>query len=105
MAPECTAGALPPRAGALLAVCIALPVPAVLWTRIRRSNLIRAAGNLASAFQAKATTGTTHAQLITVPGRLARSARRLSLHLPTGWPWLNQWEQLATAANSPPLAA
>ena len=68
-------------------------------------NLTRAAGVLASTFHAKATTGTIRAQLITVPGRLARSARRLTLHLPTGWPWQAAWEQLATAANSPPLAA
>jgi len=68
-------------------------------------NLTRAAGVLASAFHAKATTGTIRTQLITVPGRLARSARRLTLHLPTGWPWQAAWEQLASAANSPPLAA
>ena len=68
-------------------------------------NLTRAAGALASVFHARATTGTIRTQLITVPGRLARSARRLTLHLPTGWPWQKQWEQLATAANSPPLAA
>jgi len=68
-------------------------------------NLTRAAGALASSFHAKATTGTIRAQLITVPGRLARSARRLTLHLPTGWPWQQAWEQMLTAANSPPLAA
>jgi len=68
-------------------------------------NLTRAAGVLTSAFHARATTGTIRAQLITVPGRLARSARRLTLHLPTGWPWRKEWEQLATAANSPPQAA
>jgi len=68
-------------------------------------NLTRAAGALASVFHSKATTGTIRAQLITVPGRLARSARRLTLHLPTAWPWQKAWKQLATAANSPPLAA
>jgi hypothetical protein len=68
-------------------------------------NLTRAAGALASTFHARATTGTIRAQLITVPGRLARSARRLTLHLPTGWPWQSAWQQLATAANSPPLSA
>lgn len=67
-------------------------------------NLTRAAGALASAFHARATTGTIRAQLITVPGRLARSARRLTLHLPTAWPWQTAWEQMATA-NSPPLEA
>jgi len=68
-------------------------------------NLTRAAGTLASAFHAKATTGTIRAQLITVPGRLARSARRLTLHLPTAWPWQKAWEQMAAAANSPPVPA
>ena len=68
-------------------------------------NLTRTAGALASIFHARATTGTIRAQLITVPGRLARSARRLTLHLPTGWPWQTAWEQLATEANSPPAAA
>ncbi len=68
-------------------------------------NLTRAAGALASTFDAKATTGTVRAQLITVPGRLSRSARRMTLHLPTAWPWQQAWEQLAAAANSPPLAA
>ena len=68
-------------------------------------NLTRAAGVLASTFHARATTGTIRAQLITVPGRLARSARRLTLHLPTAWPWLTPWQQMATAANSPPHPA
>jgi hypothetical protein len=68
-------------------------------------NLTRAAGALASTFHARATTGTIRAQLITVPGRLARSARRLTLHLPTGWPWQQPWEQLNATATSPPQAA
>ena len=69
-------------------------------------NLTRSAGVLASTFHAKATTGTIRAQLINVPGRLARSARRLVLHLPTGWPWETAWTQMATAAREgPPLPA
>jgi hypothetical protein len=69
-------------------------------------NLTRTAGTLASAFHAKATTGTIRAQLISVPGRLARSARRLVLHLPTGWPWQTAWTLMATAARAgPPLRA
>jgi hypothetical protein len=68
-------------------------------------NLTRAAGTLASTFHARAMTGTIRTQLITVPGRLARSARLLTMHLPTDWPWREQWKQMATAANSPPLAA
>ena len=69
-------------------------------------NLTRAAGAFASRFHAKATTGTIRAQLICVPGRLARSARQHTLHLPTNWPWANQWTQMAaTARHGPPTAA
>ncbi len=69
-------------------------------------NLNRTAGVLASAFHAKATTGTIRAQLINVPGRLARSARKLVLHLPVQWPWETAWTQMATTAREgPPLAA
>lgn len=65
-------------------------------------NLTRAAGALASAFHAKATTATLRAQLICVPARLARSARRTALHLPTAWPWADAWTALFTAAVHPP---
>ena len=57
-------------------------------------NLTRAAGCLASAFHARATTATLRAQLINVPARLAHSARKLVLHLPQRWPWQPGWEQL-----------
>lgn len=69
-------------------------------------NLTRAAGALASMLHAKATTGTIRAQLINVPARLARSARRLTLHLPTNWPWHHAWQQLVTAIrHGPPRLA
>ncbi len=59
-------------------------------------NLTRAAGCLASVFHAKATTATIRTHLISVPARLARSARRLRLHLPTHWPWEHPWQALLT---------
>jgi hypothetical protein len=65
-------------------------------------NLTRAAGALASTFHAKATTATIRAQLIAVPARLARSARRLRLHLPRDWPWETAWTQLFTSTCGPP---
>jgi hypothetical protein len=68
-------------------------------------NLTRAAGALASTFHAKATTGTIRAQLIAVPARIARSARRLRLHLPRDWPWETAWTQLFDATCGPPAAA
>ena len=69
-------------------------------------NLTRAAGTLASVFHAKATTGTIRAQLITVPARLARSARCLTLHLPEHWPWAHAWQRLlGGSVHGPPLPA
>jgi hypothetical protein len=67
-------------------------------------NLTRAAGVLASTFHAKARTATIRAQLIAVPARLARSARRLRMHLPRDWPWEDAWTELFTSACGPPGA-
>lgn len=68
-------------------------------------NLTRAAGALASTFHARATTATIRAQLINIPARIARSARRLRLHLPKHWPWENAWTQLFTSTCGPPATA
>ena len=54
----------------------------------------RAAGCLASVFHAKATTGTIRRHLITVPARVARSARRIVMHL-RDWPWEHDWTTTA----------
>jgi len=68
-------------------------------------NLTRAAGTIASAFHAKATTATIRAQLIAVPARVARSARQQVLHLPDRWPWQHAWAALHAAATGPPATA
>ncbi|NMM30066.1 MAG: hypothetical protein HHJ10_03210 [Cellulomonas sp.] len=68
-------------------------------------NLTRAAGTLASRFHTRATTTTIRTHLIAVPARIARSARRLRLHLPERWPWETAWHALFTAAAGPPAAA
>ena len=65
-------------------------------------NLTRAAGALASLFHAKATTATIRNQLIGVPARIARSARRTVLHLPRDWPWASAWTGMFNAATGPP---
>jgi len=62
-------------------------------------NLTRAAGALASAFHAKARTGTIRRTLIAVPARIASSARRLHLHLPARWPWAHAWKNLWTGTG------
>jgi hypothetical protein len=65
-------------------------------------NLTRAAAVLAGPTLAKATTATIRRTLVTVAARVAASARRITLHLPTGWPWQDPWTQLFTRACGPP---
>ena len=65
-------------------------------------NLTRAAGTLASPFHARATTATIRRQLINIPARPVRSARRIHLRLPTNRPWADAWLALLTAALRPP---
>ncbi|BBY55788.1 IS1380 family transposase [Mycobacterium koreense] len=59
-------------------------------------NLTRAAATLTGPALAKAHTATIRATLITVPARIACSARRLTLHLPRDWPWESAWNALFT---------
>jgi hypothetical protein len=68
-------------------------------------NLLRAAGSLAALVHARATTATLRTQLINVAARVATSARRTVLHLPTAWPWTEPWLRLFTAAIGPPAPA
>jgi Transposase DDE domain group 1 len=68
-------------------------------------NLTRAAGSLTGTFHAKATTATLRDHLINIPARLARSARKLTLHLPERWPWQAAFENLFAAVHAPPQAA
>jgi len=65
-------------------------------------NLTRAVATLAGPALAKATTATIRRKLITIPARIASSARRLTLHLPTHWPWEHDWSQLFTHTFGPP---
>ncbi len=64
-------------------------------------NVLRAAGAAASARHAKARWATLRTHLITVPARVASSARRLVLHLPTNWPWAPAWQDLWATATAP----
>jgi hypothetical protein len=62
-------------------------------------NLTRAAGCLASVFHASARPATIRDQLINLPARIATSARRLTLHLPTSWRWEHPWRALIAAIS------
>jgi hypothetical protein len=57
-------------------------------------NLTRTAATLTGPRLAKARTATIRRTLITVPARIASSARRLTLHLPQDWPWETAWNTL-----------
>jgi hypothetical protein len=65
-------------------------------------NLLRTLGALASRLHAKARTATIRRHLITVPARLTRTARRLTLRLPENWPWRDPWQDMFTATAQPP---
>lgn len=57
-------------------------------------NLTRTAATLTGPGLAKSRTATIRRTLITVPARIASSARRLTLHLPRDWPWETAWNTL-----------
>ena len=65
-------------------------------------NLTRAAGTAAAPDLARATTATLRRKLITVPARVASSARRITLHLPRAWPWESAWTALFDRVSDPP---
>ena len=68
-------------------------------------NLTRAAATITGPGLAKATTATIRRKLIAVPARVASSARRVTLHLPTAWPWETAWTELFTRVCGPPPAS
>ncbi|MEU8223615.1 IS1380 family transposase, partial [Kribbella sp. NPDC048915] len=68
-------------------------------------NLTRAAATLAGPELAKSRTGTIRRKLINIAARIASSARRITLHLPLGWPWQQQWTALFNHVCGPPATA
>jgi hypothetical protein len=64
-------------------------------------NLTRAIGVNAGGRFAKATTATIRNRIINLPARIARSARRLTIHLPHRWLWATSWLRAwATSTNT-----
>ncbi len=51
------------------------------------------------------TTKTLRRRFFSPAGRLTRSARRLTLHLPQGWPWENQFGRALARLRALPLPA
>jgi Transposase DDE domain group 1 len=46
------------------------------------------------------TVKTMRSRIFALPGRLTTSARRLTLHLPVGWPWQQEFETILTALRA-----
>jgi hypothetical protein len=57
-------------------------------------NLTRAAATITGPGLARARTATIRRTIVTIPARIASSARRLTLHLPRDWPWEQAWNTL-----------
>ena len=53
--------------------------------------------------EAVATTKTLRRRFFSLAGRLTRKARRLTLHLPQGWPWQNQFSSALARLRALPL--
>jgi len=51
------------------------------------------------------TTKTLRRRLFGLPGRLTRSARKVTLHLPERWPWAIGWDVALTRLRAIPLLA
>ena len=62
-----------------------------LALNVMAHNLLRWAGAIALGDSEPMTTKTFRRRLVALPGRLARSGRRLTLHLPEHWPWEEQF--------------
>lgn len=67
-------------------------------------NLTRAAATLAGGGLSAARTGTIRTKLISVPARVATSARKMILHLPRRWPWETPWANLWAGISGLPQA-
>ena len=63
-------------------------------------NLARAAA--VAAGLAKARWASLRRKIINIPARIARTGRRVVLHLPLDWPWAPSWATLHATATGPP---
>ena len=73
-----------------------------LAVQIMAHNLARWTGRIALG-EPVATTKTLRQRFFSLAGRLTRKARRLTLHLPQGWPWGNQFNSALARLRALPL--
>ncbi len=77
------------------------------WTVIAclAHNLARWAGQLGLEDETWRTARTIRRWLIALPGRLTRTARRFTLHLPARWPWQEAFAEALSRVRALPAAA
>ena len=81
---------------------LSLPKGAWLAVQVMAHNLARWTTRVGLGEQL-ATTKTLRRRFFSLAGRLTRSARRLTLHLPQGWPWQNQFSSALARLRALPL--
>ena len=75
-----------------------------LAVQVIAHNLARWAARIGLGEQL-VTTRTLRRRFFSIPGRLTRSARQLTLHLPQRWPWENQFSRALARLRAIPLPA
>jgi len=77
------------------------------WTVIAAlaHNLLRWTQTIGLPASTIRTARTLRRRLLTLPGRLTRSARRWTLHLPARWPWRDAFTEALTRIRALPTAA
>ena len=81
---------------------LSLPKGAWLAVQVMAHNLARWTTRIGLGEQL-ATTKTLRRRFFSLAGRLTRSARRLTLHLPQRWPWENQFSSALARLRALPL--
>jgi hypothetical protein len=77
------------------------------WTVIAclAHNLSRWTALLGLTDPTPRTAATTRRRMFTLPGRITRTARRSTMHLPARWPWQNDFTEALTRIRALPAAA
>ncbi|MCI0583420.1 MAG: IS1380 family transposase [Chloroflexi bacterium] len=76
-----------------------------LAVQVIAHNLARWTSRIGLAESRPVTTKTLRRRLFGLVGRLTRSARRLTLHLPARWPWALEWSAALARLRAIPLLA
>ena len=74
-----------------------------LAVQVMAHNLARWTARIALAEPKVVTTKTIRRRFFSLAGRITRKARRLTLHLPQGWPWENQFNSALARLRALPL--